>query len=390
MKPTALFHVQHFLGMGHLVRAFALAEALAVEFSVIVVTGGRFPAGIEQPRGVEVLALPSLGFDTDRQLVGIEPGTSVEELLIERERRLVEIHDETNPDVVLIELFPFGRKKLAGELLALLHRCRSRPFPPLTVTSVRDLLVTGRRDQQRHDDRAAAVADQLIDLVLVHGDRRFVTLEDSFRPTRSLSTPVEYTGFVSRRNPSTPPSITGSCGVIVSAGGGWVGGALMRAALDAAPLVAERHGLGTTLITGPLADESEAARLRSLAADLPMVSLIGSVPALQPMLAQSVVSVSQAGYNTVNDILQSAVPSVLVPYGDDRENEQPRRAARLAEHGLAVVLDSNHASGERLAEAISAAIAQPSTRPCWSMDGAERSASIIRARLATHRQRRAG
>lgn len=390
MKPTVLFHVQHFLGMGHLVRAFALAEALTADFRVVVVSGGRLPIGIEQPRDVEVLTLPPLGFDADRQLVAIEPGSSVDQLLLERERRLLEIHDDTNPDVVLIELFPFGRKKLAAELLALLHRCRARPFPPLTVTSIRDLLVTGRHDQQRHDDRAVGVANHLIDLVLVHSDRRFATLDDSFRPTRPMSTPVEYTGFVSRRDSATTPVTTGSGRVVVSAGGGWVGGALMRAAIDASPLVAQRHGLPTTLITGPLAEDADARRLRSLAEDRPEVSLVRSVPALRPVLDQAAVSVSQAGYNTVNDILQSGASSVLVPYGDDRENEQPRRAARLAEHGVAVVVDPDHASGPRLADAISAALVQPNHRPGWSMDGAERSVSIIGARLAAHRQRRAG
>lgn len=386
-RPRLLFHVQHFLGMGHLVRAYALAAALADDFLVTIVSGGRIPPGITPPTNTALMHLPALGFDAERALVSHEPGRSVEWVLQERQRRLVAIHEALEPEVLLIELFPLGRKKLAGELTALLDAAHSSASPPLIATSVRDLLVTGRHDQQRHDDRAAATLERYFDLVLVHGDRRFVSLHDSFRPGQPVSIPIIYTGFVGPdpTNEPAPPEIEPGS-VVVSAGGGWVGGALMSAALDAAPLVADRLGLPTTLITGPLADAGETQRLEARAADLPMVRLVRSVPGLLPTLREAAASVSQAGYNTAVDLVHARVPAVLVPYGDERENEQPRRAAILADHGLAQAIDPADLTGATLADALATAIDQQLPIAPWRVDGAARATTLLRTALLEHRR----
>lgn len=48
-KPTLLFYCQHSLGMGHLVRSFAVARALTVEFEVVFLNGSLMPAGFPIP-----------------------------------------------------------------------------------------------------------------------------------------------------------------------------------------------------------------------------------------------------------------------------------------------------------------------------------------------------
>lgn len=388
MRPTVLFHVQHFLGMGHLVRAFALADALTTQFRVVVVSGGRFPPGIDPPSGIELECLPALSFDAERNLTTEQPGYTVDRVLAERTKRLLEIYDETRPAIVLIELFPFGRKKLAGELVALLERARNSASPPFIATSVRDLLVTGRHDQQRHDDRAADLADRYLDLVLVHSDRRFARLAHSFRPTLPLTVPAIYTGFVGGRpsSDSAPREIQPGT-VVVSAGGGWVGGALMAAALDAAPIMATRHGVTTTLITGPLAGDDERRSLDLRASALPMVQVVRSVPGLLSTLRAAAASISQAGYNTAVDLLRAKVPAVLVPFGDERENEQPRRAAALARHGLARVVDPDQVTGRVLADEVDSVIGRPLPSVPWSIDGAARTATVLHEALGAERRR---
>ena len=42
-RPALLFWCQHSLGLGHLVRSLALAEALRERFDVVLLNGGRFP-----------------------------------------------------------------------------------------------------------------------------------------------------------------------------------------------------------------------------------------------------------------------------------------------------------------------------------------------------------
>ena len=56
-------------------------------------------------------------------------------------------------DVLLVELFPFGRRKFADELIPLLEDAR-RPPRALVLSSVRDILANRGLDQLTHDDCA--------------------------------------------------------------------------------------------------------------------------------------------------------------------------------------------------------------------------------------------
>ena len=50
-RPVLLFYCQHSLGIGHLTRSFALAEALTRHFRVVFLNGGRLPPGVPVPDG---------------------------------------------------------------------------------------------------------------------------------------------------------------------------------------------------------------------------------------------------------------------------------------------------------------------------------------------------
>ncbi|HEY5424323.1 MAG TPA: hypothetical protein VIK05_12660, partial [Ilumatobacteraceae bacterium] len=138
-RPSLLFYCQHALGLGHLVRSLTLAESLAEQFDVVLLNGGRFPDGTRVPSGVRVVNLPPLGHDAEFQLVSHDPAWSVEEAMRERPRIILDTLATTEPAVVLIELYPFGRKKFEFELLPLLDAVHSMdPYRPRVVCSVRD------------------------------------------------------------------------------------------------------------------------------------------------------------------------------------------------------------------------------------------------------------
>src|SRR4249920_1982742 len=147
-RPALLFYCQHALGLGHLVRSLSLAESLGEHFDVVLLNGGRFPDGTTVPDGVRVVNLPPLGHDSNFDLVSHDPSISLEAAMRERPRLILDELAITEPAVVLIELFPFGRKKFEFELLPLLDAVHSiDPYRPRVVCSVRDILV-GRRDHQ--------------------------------------------------------------------------------------------------------------------------------------------------------------------------------------------------------------------------------------------------
>src|SRR5215510_1376878 len=165
-RPTVLFYCQHSLGMGHLMRSFALADGLGERFRVVLLNGGRLPKRIPAPPSVELINLPPLGIDNNNQLVSHDKRISVTRALERRQHIIRSTFDQLHPAVVLVELFPFGRKKFASELLPLLEAARAPETRALVVCSLRDILVGQRKNQQQYDDRAAALANKFIDLIL--------------------------------------------------------------------------------------------------------------------------------------------------------------------------------------------------------------------------------
>ncbi|MEZ5668226.1 MAG: glycosyltransferase [Alphaproteobacteria bacterium] len=368
--PRLLFHVQHLLGIGHLRRAALLAQGLVRGgFAVTVAQGGE-PSAPFGFGGAEVVQLPPL------RSAGSDFGGLVDaagrplDAAGEAARRdaLLALFDRVKPDIVLLESFPFGRRQMRFELVPLLQRiAASRPRPRVAV-SIRDILQ--RRKPERERETAALVAAH-VDRVLVHGDPSLVRLEESFGAADRIADRIAYTGYVAPPAPAPRPRD----GVIVSAGGGAVGAALLRAALDARAM--PRQGaLPWTLLTGPNLPATDFDRL--CAASAAGVTVARAVPDLAAALAGAVVSVSQAGYNTVMDIAVSGVPAVLVPFAGSGETEQPMRAARLATLGLVAVVDEAGLTPRSLADAIDAAAAHPTHWPDLALDGAAVSACLLR------------
>jgi predicted glycosyltransferase len=368
--PSLLFYCQHSLGIGHLTRSFALAQALRAQFRVVFLNGGRLPAGVSVPTGVACIQLPPLGLDEGHALVCRDEAHDLATAWAERHRLIQEAVAATRPALLLVELFPFGRKKFAAEILPMIRAVRRQGGR--VACSLRDILVGGRRDQQRFDDRASWLANRYFDLVLVHSDPAFARLEESFRPLRPLRAPVQHTGFV------VPERRVGAAGergehVVVSAGGGIVGHALFRAALQAHRLT----GLAMQVVAGPFLPEAQWQALQHEAAAWPGVRLVRQVPDLAAVLGTARASVSQCGYNTALDLIVSQVPALVVPYTAAGENEQRQRALRLAALGAVQCLEADPLDGEALVAALPELLRFRPRPAALALDGARRSAELL-------------
>ena len=145
-RPRLLFYCQHSVGLGHLVRSMHLADGLAGDFDVTLLNGGPWPADLPQPGSLEIVHLPALGLDADYALVSRDERFTVEEAVRLRQAMILEAYRGTAPDVVLIELWPFGRKKFTPELMPLLEAAHADRPTTMVVCSLRDILVGSRRD----------------------------------------------------------------------------------------------------------------------------------------------------------------------------------------------------------------------------------------------------
>ena len=112
--------------------------------------------------------------------------------------------------------------------------------------------------------------------------------------------------------------------------------------------MAASDGRPMKVIAGPLMPEENWRGLQRLKP--PNVELVRSVPDLAAELLLAAASVSQCGYNTALDLIRTRVPALVVPYVTAEENEQTRRAQRLAELGVLQVADHINGHLPRLLE----------------------------------------
>jgi predicted glycosyltransferase len=171
---------------------------------------------------------------------------------------------------------------------------------------------------QHHDELACHRANRYFHAVLVHSDARFARLEESFHPCSPLNVPVHYTGFVTRTpEQGADQEPQRAARIVVSAGGGVVGEALLRTAIQAHELLRAHDKPEMRLISGPFIPENSWQALEELARGKRGISLIRAVPNLSVELRHAAASISQSGYNTVMDILRSRVPALVVPFSGE-------------------------------------------------------------------------
>ena len=370
---TLLFYCQHSLGIGHLTRSFALAAALREHFRVVFLNGGRLPPGLPVPPGIEIVDLPALGMDDGHTVVSRDGAHDVAQARAARREIIDAAVRRHRPAVLLVELFPFGRKKFAAEIIPMIRAAKAQGAK--VACSLRDILVDARPDQQHHDDRARWMTDRWFDCVLVHADARLATLHDSFRPTKPLRTPVHETGYVVPARDAAQHAPRGNH-LLVSAGGGIVGGPLFELALEARALM--REPVPLRIVAGPFLPEPQWAALHALVRGLHDVELVRQVPDMVAEMRRARASLSQCGYNTALDIVVAGVPALVVPYATPTENEQQSRATRLAELGALRSVRTDRALDARvLADELDALLRFEPRAAALDLEGAARSAALL-------------
>ena len=367
--------VTHLLGTGHLARALTLARAYrAADHQVTVVSGGM-PAPQLDRGDIAILQLPPVRSDGVNFTVLLDDqGLPASDALMAKRIAVVLDHlAQHPPDVLITELFPFGRRILRAEFEALLRAATALPQRPLICASIRDILAPPSKPKK------AVLADSLIetfyDIVLVHSDKDVTPLELSWPVSDSLRPKLTYTGFVAPPAPEQHTEQAGSNEVIVSAGGGDVGAHIFAAAIDAAR--ADTTHQWRILVGGADAKSRATALAKTAPAN---VTIEPARPDFRQMLHHAAASVSMCGYNTALDTLQTGCPAVFIPFDAGSEVEQGLRANALAKlPGIAVLrsadLSPKHL-GQRLLDVIQDTRRAPRTN---GFDGARETVQITAA-----------
>ncbi|MDJ0989324.1 MAG: glycosyltransferase [Desulfobacterales bacterium] len=385
-----LFYCQHVWGMGHVVRIVEIARALE-NHDVLLVTGG--PAvDIQLPANVRRIQLPALRMLADKQLVA-DDGRRPDAVWADRIARLHALFREERPEVFVVELYPFGRTAFGRELDPLLAGIRSGDLPRGRIfCSLRDILVA-KRDPQAYEARVARRLNRWFDALLIHADPDLIPLDATFSSLAAVEIPVVYTGYVTRplnTRPEDAAALRAAQGltaddklIVVSAGGGRSGYPLMAAVQAAVKRLRERPNVRLAMFTGPYLPEADQKALAAGGSEGLMIQRF--THDLGRWLSAADLSVSMAGYNTCMDIIVSGVPSLVWPFGGDRE--QPLRSERLAAAGWVSVLGAGDLEPSRLAGHIREALEKnyPTVRTPFDLTGAARTARYIEAQARSAR-----
>jgi predicted glycosyltransferase len=378
MKKRLLFYCQSLLGIGHFIRSRQILFALR-DFDVCFVYGGEFVPDFDLPSWVETVYLPAIRSDASfERLYVVDNHHSLPEIQTRRRESLLAAFERFAPDILLIELFPFGRWKFNFELLPLLDRARSaRPDVKISC-SLRDILVR-RPDQARYEAEVCALMNRYFDMLLIHADPRLQRLEETFSRVAGLNCEIRYTGYVGQTEVHSMPEQISTCPtLLVSVGAGRVGHELITCALDADARLTQDHQL--RIFTGPHMPEEQFQSLQERVKVRSHITLRRHTTQFLTLLRHADLSISMAGYNTCMDILSAGVRALVWPFTEHENGEQMLRARKLEQLGYVSVLDPARLTPDYLAAEITRCLNLPPSAPSVGLDlqGAAKTAELLR------------
>ena len=374
MSRKVFFWVQHLLGVGHLARTSTLARRAAADGLEAVIASGGEPAPTVDHTGARLIQLPSArAIDIYFKVIHGADDTPIDDdWRAARRAATLQAFRQEKPDVLVTELFPFGRRQFRFEMEPLLAEAKAAGVP--VVASVRDILVAPAKPE-----RLVEMIERVktwYDLVLVHGDPSLVPFERTFPHLKEIEERVAYTGYVvdDRQAPDGPD---GHDEILVSAGGGAVAEPLLRAAAAARPLTAARDARWRFLV-GYALPEAVFHEIKTAAG--PDVIVERARKDFPTLLRRCRLSVSQGGYNTVLETLNAGCRAVIAPYAGGLETEQTLRAEALEARGAFVVCPEDDLSPERLAASIDKALTNSPSRDAGiDLNGAAKSVACLKA-----------
>ncbi len=369
-RRRILYYCQSLVGLGHLTCSLRIIEELLAHCDVDLVHGGLDGGVVPARAGFRSLRLATLLHDEESgALFDPEGRRSIDQIWADREQAIAGFLRMPCHAVVL-EFYPFGRRRFKPEIMGLLGAVRERCGAVPVFTSVREVLVPRALDNER---RMVKSVKKHIHTVFVRGDPQIIGFGETFSLAHEIADRLLYTGYISPSLPEPAARPARQRQVLVSQGGGHVGGELLQAAIGTAALMPE---LSFLLAAGVRTTPAEIDRLR-LSARSSNVEIVPFLADFQQQLMRSAVSISMGGDNTLLEVLSARTPALAYPYQGN--NEQGFRIGKFADKGLLQALRPEDLAADRLKEKIERALRIPLPSHRIVVDGARTTSAHIRA-----------
>jgi predicted glycosyltransferase len=370
-----MFYCQHILGMGHLIRSVEIVRGLIPDFQICFINGGQVIKEFEFPPEIEVVNIPAVKTDSEfTELTPVDDSLTMSELETIRTKMLLDVCDHFQPDILIIELFPFGRRRFSFELIPLMEKAKA--MGTKIVSSVRDIVVT-KQDQQRHEEKVCRLINKYFDMLLIHGDPNFVKLNLSFSRVADLTCPVHYTGYVVQPVPK-PQKIDNKPLILVSVGGGRFGHDLLECIAHTAPILKTKIPHHLQVFTGPFCPDNVLQKLQAITKEQDNITVNGYTSNLLNYMQQADLSIGMSGYNTTMNILSTGVKAMMMAFQGNNDKEQETRLKKLDSLGRAKMIQTEDLQPEKFALQIIDYLQQDKTELLLDLDGVENTTKYIK------------
>ncbi len=343
--------------------------------SILIITGSPMIHAFRIPKGIDYIKLPCLDRLEAEQYAPRYLSGCANEVKQTREAILRESILQFNPDLIVVDKRAAG---VDGELLPTLHALRQNQRKTKLVLGVRDILDEPERTRKvLAGNGSFDVIDEFYDEVWIYGCKTvFDTVTEYAFPELVIRKTV-YCGYLKRPTVMSE-RLDGPPRILVTTGGGGDGGDVIEAYLTGLSTLPRNVALRSTVIFGPQMPQARRSEILHRFDYMSDVVFLEFEAEIANRYAQSDVVVSQAGYNTVCELLSFSRRALLVPRSEP-VREQLIRARLMAERGLFECIEPQDLTPEtlisRVREALNASLI---TSPALDLDGLP----VIRERVS--------
>jgi predicted glycosyltransferase/glycosyltransferase involved in cell wall biosynthesis len=376
-QKRVLFFVHDGTGLGHLKRLSRLGSAIQGPCASLMVTG-HWSASAIVPEAMEFVHLPS--FDSllpnKASYWGRKPFLSLsrEDARAFRAQMLEHVISDFDPDAIVVDYLPLGHH---SELHSVINNSCAKKY--FIMRGVLDVPGNVRMDLL-WGEAEAALANKY-DRLLVAGDRRICDVAKEYDLKSSLTSKMEYIGYVSTPvPPHERERVRHERGigprdkwVVCSAGGGAIGEELIS---ECELLPAAFPNVEFDIVYGPRAntpwpflsgDIYVSANVRFMRAPRSLDKLHGSAD----------VVITSGGYNSMMEAMEGGARLICSPAQRREGGEQVTHAQRLSRY-YPITFVSDHAQiRSALTQVLEATVPPPKIHQALDLRGISRFKEIV-------------
>jgi predicted glycosyltransferase len=381
LSHKILLYSHDTFGMGNIRRTLLISEELIARYpgsSILIITGSPMIHAFRIPQGIDYIKLPCLDrVEAERYAPRHLTGCPAE-VYETRAAILKESILRFDPDLMIVDKRPGG---VGGELLPALTAIRGRGRHTRLVLGVRDILDEPERTRKvLAEDGSFGVIDRFYDEVWIYGCSAIFDTVREYGFPESVARNTYFCGYLKR------PVITAERGagpprILVTTGGGGDGSPMIEAYLAGLSTLPRKIALRSTVIFGPQMPETRRQYFRQNFSYLADVTFLDFEAELSLQYAQADLVVSQAGYNTVCELLSFSRRAILIPRAHP-VREQLIRARLLSALGYFEVIEPQDLNSEFVISKVMAVLnSDPAAAGTLDLDGlpriGERVASLL-------------